>query len=386
MTCQVQFAVRPVPFLLSILLVPLSVCTADVPHAISFEECVKLSPEILLERIEMAYEHRLLHAKNITFRATCRLMNHEYSESGGLGDIVWEGFRFDHELWRLEESYKVTTDLYEPATAVSPCQFSQTGYDAVNGVTRSRVQAPGSPKIKARVDVLHDRTIGECRYLFWLEGPDEVNHVEYFVRKIAENCRSGKVELNTESRRAKLTISWSVDEVRHECVFEMDPEKAFFPEQGQLDLIVSPSFSRMTKFKVLEDKLVGNCWMPTVIEEVVVGDALGRELANAFVTRVETISQGTVSESDLLVEFPEGSRVVDAVESLAYSIGDDGTRIKVDELAINSSMPVVDQESSSRLSYFVIANAAVALLVIAIWAKSRKNKDAGRKVASKPAT
>jgi len=96
---------------------------------------------------------------------------------------------------------------------------------------------------------------------------------------------------------------------------------------------------RSEEFSVDEADAVNGLWIPTKITEIVGSSSFGPEMpdaVNVIETTVQNIRVGAVTALDLVVEFPEGTEVVDAIDGVGYTIGADGQRTDSNPLFVGN--------------------------------------------------
>ncbi|MEQ9409318.1 MAG: hypothetical protein RIK87_16400 [Fuerstiella sp.] len=73
--------------------------------------------------------------------------------------------------------------------------------------------------------------------------------------------------------------------------------------------------------------------MPTTLQEII----STKQAVAVYDITVLTIDRGTVVPKDLKIEFPPGTKVIDAIEGLAYTIVDGGKRIDTAPLMVGAA-------------------------------------------------
>jgi hypothetical protein len=294
--------------------------------------------------VKSAFDLRLRLAKNIHYEALLRGHVHKYHD-GRIGDLVADlnGRRYRH--WRLGDSYRIDSD--KGGVDVSkPDEFGISGFDSLAGVRKSTVRSEGTPRLFARIDVTHNVDIHENRYAYWLDGtPDKRSQADFLIRYVADNSDSYKFEAPVNQDKVRLIIPWQPHWSKKPLgtrTLELDPTKGFLPVRGKAyweeQLPKRGPWWRSEEFSVEASTLVRDVWMPTKLRESVRASSTGPDRVAVWETEITKIEADTVSPNDLVVPWPEGTEVVDAIKGVAYVIGPDGEHLRERHLVGGKSL------------------------------------------------
>ncbi len=354
-------------------------------ETVSIDEFRSMDFEHQTATLRAAFERRLEHGRNISYESTMRLRNHE-RDGESIGEVVWEGFRYDHRHWKLGDSYRMDTDQYGPTFPKDPLQFVQSGFDSGEGVGRMRVQGNGSEKIYGRIDTRHDRIIVDNRYSYWLDGED-VTAADFLIPYLVKHSDKYTIGFAKEEPLIELTVPWMPFHSRDKALgvrhFWLDPTKGFLPVKGEARWDDGPESWRTERFTVEASRLVGDVWMPTNLKEFIgssssmVGGRAG--VINVWETTILKIEHGKVTAKDLIVDFPAGTEVVDAIEGVTYILGKDGNPVgKRESLMVGATRtrPELSENDKKGWPWLIVLN-IVLLAVAALYYFIRRKKAAG---------
>jgi len=375
------------PFNLSILFLWLasivySGSASATQNGVEFDEFASLNHDDQATIVRIAMEERMVFAKNIFYESTriTRIQKFDGEVPGKVthGDNMP---KFVHRHWKLGDSYRMDTDAYWSAAHSNPAQLVQNQFDANQGVTRGRVNGFGDERIFARIDTKQDSYNSENRYAFWLFGED-VFDAEFLIRYMVQHADQYEIEIENDTKLIKLTVPWmplhSRSEVLGKRTVWLDSTKKFLPISGKArwDDDKNAGMWRTEEFVVLDSQLVGNVWMPMKIRELIQTNLADEGIFCVNVTTVQKIEQGTVTEGDLWVEFPPGTKVIHAIEGVTYKIGPNGQRIDTEPLVIGNTFIKAEPEavtSGSSVSYlFITANLIALLVAVGLYVRLRR--------------
>ncbi len=299
-----------------------------------FENIRSLSEPKLKALITAVLHERLEFLKNIEFQSTTTIRNHKLLNDGKIGEVVWPGMRIDHTFYRMGDSYRLVTDQFHDAKSAVPVQHVQSGFNSDTGRSRGRINRHDSDRFHCRVDTTHDAVLSDCRYLYWLEGPGWPDH-DYILPLLLRNVDTATLSKDSERELVELSYAGDDPEMDGHRIggkFLLDPSRNFAVKQYSVFSSLRGGATRHIEAEVLESKKVKQWWLPVSVREIVHSDEILVGVANVWLTSVQSISCGTVEEDDLVVEFPEGARVIDAIDSNSYSVGANNSKTQIRSL------------------------------------------------------
>ena len=296
--------------------------------AISVEEFLELSPTDRAAVVTGAYERRLEHARNIHYEATQLLSTHKvHNDKGGELIEVLPFARWQH--WRLGDSYRIDAERGRESGIAAPLKFTSLNFDSDQGIGRVTSHLSNRTRKYGRIAAKPDPLSEMNRYGYWLDGKHNV-WSEYLFRYLVEHCGNFSFEAPVDGDKVRLTVPWKpifTDQPLGTREFILDPSKGFLPVRGEAHWNdrreAQPSW-RIESFTVESSQLVDGVWMPTKLKEHIRAST-GKGTGNVYDITVTKIEAGNVTPEDLVVEFPSGTQVVDAIKRISYVAGDDGT-------------------------------------------------------------
>jgi len=351
-------------------------------NGFSLDSFASLDPDDQAAVVRIAMEERLEFAKNIHYESERELRVQEII-NGAPGKVMYDGTKLVHRHWRLGDSYRMDTDQYESKASLTPVKLVQNQFDAIQGVSRGRVNGPINGRIFARIDTKHDPFNAENRYAYWLDGEATFDG-EFLIRYLVDHAYQYEIEVENDTQQVRLTVPWMPQHRRTEILGErtvwLDPGKMLLPVKGKARWD-DGSMWRTEEFVVLDAQLVGSVWMPMKIRELIKTDRSDDGVFNVIVTTVQKIEQGAVTSDDLRVDFPPGTEVVHAIEGIAYKIGPNGERFDTEPLMVGNTFVKAEQEavqSNTATSYaFIIANLIGLVVVVGFYVRLRRSAQQG---------
>ncbi|WP_145944319.1 hypothetical protein [Fuerstiella marisgermanici] len=331
------------------------------------------------ELLAAAFEHRLQKTANLSYESSVfvRVQNRT---NGKLGKVIWPGGRTDFQRHRLGESYRVDTKQFgEDLEAKSKPPLIQSGFNADEGVSRVRVQQP-SGKITARIDTKQDIVIVHDRYSYWLTGAD-VPDSEFLFTYLLKDKDDWTLTTENEPSLVKLSVPWKPLHSRNRAIGDkhvwLDPARGYMPVRGEARWEDDNGW-RSEEFSVDETQQFDGLWMPTKITEIIGSSSFGDAMpsaVNVIETTAQNIEMGAVTEADVRVVFPEGTEVVDAIEGVAYTIGEGNVRLGGEPLFVGNQIVNISQApKSTPFPWLIVLNTAIVISVVVFWLKARRKQ------------
>ncbi len=118
--------------------------------------------------------------------------------------------------------------------------------------------------------------------------------------------------------------------------------------------------------------------MPTKLKEIVRASTGDPNRVAVYETEVHKIEAGTVRPKDLVIEFPEGTEVVDAIQGVTYKTDANGDPVGTVEGLVGAkptaAVPYVAMSKSSRLGpvLFSLGSVIVLATVLAYFVRRAK--------------
>lgn len=295
--------------------------------AMSAAEFAGLSDDARKVLLHEAFSHRLGHGRNIHFESLQVLRNHHFAD-GEPKEVVWAGLKNGYRYWRLGDSYALETRQYGDPKNEEPQSVNRSNFDAETGLVRGTVNSPELKKGLGAISPRKDPQAVTVRYVYWLDG-EKQGYAEHLFRNLVDSRDSYEVRVDQERGRVELEVPWrpkGFPKADGTWTYQLDPSKGFLPVEGRGHWQVTDPSSperpaehwRTEQFWVQDSKLVGDCWMPTALREVVRASTAEKDVATVYETKVSKVEQGGVTPEDLVVEFGDRRWVTDRVKGMSY--------------------------------------------------------------------
>ena len=126
---------------------------------------------------------------------------------------------------------------------------------------------------------------------------------------------------------------------------------------------------------------MGDVWMPTKLKEIIAASTGAPNRVTVYETEVLKIEAGTVRPKDLVIVFPEGTEVVDAIQGVTYKTDANGDPLGTVEGLIGARptvpVPYVAVAKSSRLGLLLFAVGGMVVFVTVVMYFVRRAKVRG---------
>lgn len=336
---------------------------------VGFDDFSKLAIAEQRAIIKVAFERRLDVLSNLDVRCIQTGSVREYRKSE-MGSVL---HRLNGARYRCRThgtSYRLDWELGGP-DVLRPNEFEQTTYDSRSGVATSLHQQNGLPYPFARIDSKHNAYKGCLRYTYWLDGISEPTDAgNYLYRDIVQMIESSSVDCDSQLRRVRLQIPWippwggSPDLGTRTLI--LDPQRAFAPLEGtgywEMEREDGPMW-REEEFRVGAFKLVKDIWLPTQVTETIRASSANHSKTEGLVeyweTEVSEIESGNVTEEQLIVTIPKGTRVADMLKGVVYFLGEDGKPKREQPMlgidAINTALNPPNRAVKSSRGWLLLA-------------------------------
>jgi hypothetical protein len=367
-----------------LLISPLRLEAQAAAFAMTVEEFGRLSPADQKTIVSSAFEHRLKQARNMYYESQTRLSINEY-QMGKLGNELLKLNGGNYRQWKLGTSYRIDT-VKGGADVSKPAMWVSSGFDSDAALGRYTVRFAEAEPGSGRIDVVEDPVIFQNRYLYWLDGKHKAQG-EFLIRYLFDHRDNFIIASPARKNYARLIVPWQPmisDTPIGTREVLLDVSKGFLPIEGKgswkLETSEGETWWRTEEFYVESSQLVGDVWMPTKLKELVGADSLGSGKVNVWETEVSKIEVGSVKATDLVIPFPKGMNVVDAIKGTAYVVGDEGEMTQVERLVGAGKVvpPEAPPPTTRGISRIMLAMggtiAVMSLLGLWFYRKNRSQK------------
>ena len=269
-------------------------------------------------------------------------------------------------VWRLNGSYRVETDLFDPGETSQATMWSNSGYNADEGVARMTVKQAGYGA--GRIDTKPDQVIDCDRYLYFLDGtyPHEEEHVLRDLLRLEDQWIVEPVDPDVVRITSPFQPWWEKTPGGSRVIL-LDRSRGYLPTTGASRWDHANGSWRIERFTVPDAVQIKDTWMPMRITEEIAASPAPNTFA-VYNTTVKSIEQGVVSESDLLVPFSKGIQVVDAIKAVTYTADANGSPAgPVEPVYGAGDLPAAPEpRATSMRTVLVVGTVAVCLILIAV--------------------
>lgn len=366
------------------------------PPLISAEEFAQMSLEDQRALVAAAFEKRLDAYKNVFVESKVHWIAYKYRD-GQIGKKIDgdEGVHRRYRYWRLNDSYRMDTYSYGDAELTDATMHVSSSFNGTEGLGRYTVRDPDfGGRLFGRIDVVHDSIITDNRYAYWLEG-DYTGEDHFLFAYLLEHRDEWKFDAPVDGDQIQLNVpsyrsSGSRPLGERELI--LDPGMEFLPirtdSRWERTLGSGKRIWKEQKYTVKETERIGDVWMPIRIEE--------RERAEpepvpdrvvVYDMEAIQIEFGTVTPDDVQVPFTEGMEVVDAIQGISYTVGEDGEPAgEVKQLVgagaatafrppqAEADFPSSEPQTGRWQTSFILINLGLLLMVgaVLLWRWKRK--------------
>ncbi len=358
---------------------PVLAAESPTPVSMSVQEFGRLAVADQRALLARVFQRRREHARNL-YCEVDRLGRCYENRDGKPGNPLEKGDCLQFRLWQLRDSYRMDSNKYQSPDSREFLSWVSSGYNADEGIGRSTIRMNGRKRAFGRIDTTHDPITEGNRYRYWLDG--EYPHKEdYLFRYLVDRTPEFEIKAPVEQDKVELTVSyqpWWAEKPGGQRVFLLDPQKGFLPIRGDSRWDAPPTFGRenwrVERFVVQESRLVADVWMPIKLREEILASPAPQSMA-VYEMTVSRIEHGAVGLGDLVVPFPKGMEIVDAIQGVTY-VAD------AQEKPAGAVEPVMGSTPSESLSvdrwakwrYAATLTTVAALLVFFAWRSLRRPK------------
>lgn len=345
-------------------------------HSPDISQLIKLPMKEQRQVVITEIERYRKLLNNITFSASSETQGFQWN-NGSIGVATNEGVRSQITLWRIGGSYKLNAELSSNVTTPETILRSLSGFDQLTGLSRSFADHKGTARTYGRIDTVRDNTEGTSSAVFYLAEGLDVNGQSFWADIIDQ---FDNWMISAIPTRKRIVISYP----------HINPEARVgeFAGSRTISLVWEPNFyvaGNMLVWRMkngdketwwnsqttLEEPVeVDDVLIPTKITSINRNSGLGEVVCAKETTTVQNISIGNVGIDDLLVRFPKGVYVTNAIEQVSYLTNVDGE--PADEpVPFYREGESGEAQSSTKTSLFLWLNVVLIAVIAAIVAWRR---------------
>ena len=389
-----------VPFMNCRVILSCLFCVAFVEHASCAESMAYerfASADISYQRdvLVKAFEERVLHAKNLYYRCTVTLEVRK--NEGGKESETIENSKVEnvYSHWQLSDNYRMNIEIYR-AWSHDPIQLIGVSRNAREGFTKNIFRAKEiEDRIFGRIDTKLDPIVEFNLFTFWLQGggmdttDNDVPHepYPYLFPHLLANVEKWNIVCLPENEMVQLFFKsdskyYPVENsIEERTTLMLAPDKGFMPVKGHYHH--SMTFGgvkgwREANFFVEESQPVSNVWMPVSLKIVSQSVAIPDKFSIKKV-KISDMIHGNVTESDIFLEFPEGTEVTDAINGIAYKTDTKGEPIQstIEPLyGLDPSHARLQVPKPDRTINWMLIAVGVVMILVALYMLLQKRRNA----------
>ncbi len=301
---------------------------------------------------------------------------------GDVGEVTERLDRSDQTIRRIGDSYRFNR-TYRQGGSDEVLYESNSGYNAGTGITRMWGSHSQLPYPNARVTYTKDPVVRENWYGYFLGGNiDDVR--PSFLRYLIDNGKILEVTAASgDPTKLVVTVSKThKDNAQDTRSYWLSPQDGYFISKVQRrwerkgdDGSLAFDYRDWT---VLETQSIDGVVLPSKIRVIARSQFLPADVGTVYEIEATDLSLGDVTESDLAVDFPNGTEVNDMIEQKIYFVGresesrtyTEGETIPADEI----------RPEARRYSWLLVGNIAlVGVVILALLARQyfRERRVAG---------
>jgi beta-lactamase regulating signal transducer with metallopeptidase domain len=299
------------------------------PVSMSAEEFGRLPAAEQRAILAREFQRRLEMVKNLHFE-TDTVVKLYTNRDGKPVEPLKQTTNFRFRYWLLGESFRVDRDTSVPTDAELSCSSSEA-VNAEEGLGRNvSIWKEGKFPPQGQI-VFPFESTDISRYAGWVldkDGSRSPTGEDYLFRYLLNHKDQFEIEARVEGDKVRLTVPWQpawagAPGGSGRRVYLLDPRKGFLPIHCASRYDNSPTEQRRSwreeTLAVEESRLVGDVWMPSVLRETS-AHSLSPDEIEVLETKASRIESGAVKPSDIQVRFPEGMKVIDAIEGVEYVV------------------------------------------------------------------
>jgi LPXTG-motif cell wall-anchored protein len=328
------------------------------------------------------FKQRIEFSKNLHYRLDISM---EIQQSQG-NEIKSSMVKRTIENWILNESYLINVDL-TPNNSTYSHQNITTSYDAKESITKSFVRLTNSSgeAIEGRIDTKEDTITKMNFYAAW-------HDVSYFddqfciFHYLIQHQNDWQIDLDSDNELVNLTTNFAPHyetlSYQGKRLLQLDPSKGFLPVRCEARWEATFDNNVTTweehNFIVNKSELIDNVWMPTEITQFFKSGFTPNN-STKIIMKILTMESSKVTKDDIVIKFPIGTEVTDAIQGISYKTNANGEPIEstIQPLYGLDPSQVKLPEPPKRKINIVFIVAGILLIVTALYLllKKRRNKD-----------
>jgi hypothetical protein len=353
----------------------------------NYDQFANLSLKEQKKVLERAFIERIEHSKNIHYRLEYSITFPKLStDKPDFRKLIKMVNKFEDynvfEHWVRNDTYCMFIDEFETDKSL-PTRRIISVFDQGKGV-RKGVQIYHVEKNipTGRVDTIHDPIVQLNSYLAWIGGMSGDLHYKpfYIFIDLLEHRDEWIIETDIDSHLVRLRTVYpprsTMEQYESKRTLLLDPMKGFMPIDGEFNWHgVDGGYENWEEggFVVEDSKLVGNVWMPILINEYFRTKVTAQKFT-LIKMKISDIEHGQVTNENMTFQFPENTRVVDAIQGVSYKTDANGEPIEstIEPLYGLDPSQVKLPEPPKRNINIVFIVAGVLLIVTALYILLKK--------------
>lgn len=291
------------------------------------------------QMVKEAINRRISLLENLSFDSVS-MSGERVLEGATVRDSNEWSSRILNSVKYREGSYQLDSQMFGE-DAQTPIIESQSSFDQQIGESRGRSLSNGGTKLAAgRRDRIMDDTVFLNRGAFFLLDLPDTEGYRLYSEMLGEEAE-WSCRLNAESREISIgfpfrhpTVKSTDVEGKCELVFSYTEESLVptqFKRSWTLPLVKdAPSWSLHSTLS--ETRNIEGVTIPHLIVEIERSSFMPEDVCVYRRTELSAIKMNGVTRADALIDFPVGTKVVDVIDGLSYTIGPDSERLQIKPL------------------------------------------------------
>lgn len=281
--------------------------------------------------VQEALAARLEAVQNLELVSWTEARQHEFAD-GAIGKPATPGTRGEFHLKRLNGSYWLSARLFSNERPSVPNIVSESNFDGDEGRSRGlMLENGGRTALFGRIDTKMDDSITINRAAYYITDWPNGEGMHFYRDILAE---AGNWTVSSIPGKGEVVVSYpyrhrilSKHGLTGSCMVVFDAGRGMVPVRMKIDYRATADGQEIWRDETvsMEDvREVDGVWIPFKIQSLVRASSLKEGRCVLENTEVENASMGGVGEGDLVIDFPAGTFVTDAVQGVSYKVGADG--------------------------------------------------------------
>ncbi len=238
---------------------------------------------------------------------------------------------------RVDESYWLQTKMFANDLPSGPFIESESSFDRDEGESRGlMITNGGRTLLQGRRDSIMDDSVylnPASQYLCDTPDPEGIRLYSALLASMTQwKCQlvegAGEVVIEYPYRHPKLESN----EVDGTCTISFSYNGQFVPVRYTQSYCLTFSPRKPTQRLVARFSKADSdnrLAVPLLIEEVVTSSAMGEDKCIFTKTDIKDMTLGHLTKTDLALKFPVGTRVVDVIDGVSYTVESDSKKTTV---------------------------------------------------------